>query len=121
MAFALLSIPKRIYKTLASLRTGVVLLILVVIASALGTFVLQRPVTEPDKLQAAYSPQALRWLDRLTLTDIFHSWWFLTLLGAGQPKHHLRIHRTFSERVALLRASLSEDGFSLSLCQPIPA
>ncbi len=81
MDFALLSIPKRIYKTLANLRTGVVLLILVVIASALGTFVLQRPVTEPDKLQAAYSPQTLRLLDRLTLTDIFHSWWFLTLLG----------------------------------------
>jgi cytochrome c biogenesis protein len=81
MAFALLSIPKRIYKTLANLRTGVVLLILVVIASAMGTFVLQRPVTEPDKLQAAYSPQMLRLLDRLTLTDIFHSWWFLTLLG----------------------------------------
>jgi cytochrome c biogenesis protein len=81
MDFALLSIPKRIYKALANLRTGVVLLILVVIASALGTFVLQRPVTEPDKLQAAYSPQTLRLLDRLTLTDIFHSWWFLTLLG----------------------------------------
>jgi len=81
MAFALLSIPKRIYKTLANLRTGVVLLILVVVASALGTFVLQRPVTDPDKLQAAYSPQTLRLLDRLTLTDIFHSWWFLTLLA----------------------------------------
>src|SRR5450631_1949008 len=81
MAFAVLSIPKRLYRTLANLRTGVVLLILVVIASALGTFVLQRPVTEPDKLQAAYSPQTLRWLDRLTLTDIFHSWWFLSLLA----------------------------------------
>ena len=81
MAFDVLSIPKRIYKALTNLRTGVVLLILVVIASALGTFVLQRPVTEPDKLQAAYSPQTLRLLDRLTLTDIFHSWWFLSLLA----------------------------------------
>ena len=81
MAFDVLLIPKRIYRTLANLRTGVVLLILVVIASALGTFVLQRPVTEPEKLQAAYSPQTLRLLDRLTLTDIFHSWWFLSLLA----------------------------------------
>jgi cytochrome c biogenesis protein len=81
MAFGLLSIPKRVYRTLANLRTGVVLLILVVIASALGTFVLQRPVTEPDKLQAAYSPETLRLLDHLTLTDIFHSWWFLSLLA----------------------------------------
>lgn len=80
MAFEVLSIPKRLYKALANLRTGVVLLIIVVVVSALGTFILQRPVTEPEKMQAAYSPQTLRLLDRLTLTDIFHSWWFLSLL-----------------------------------------
>jgi len=81
MAFSLSSIPSRIHRTLANLRTGIVLLILVVIASALGTFVLQRPVTEPEKLARAYSPETLRWLDRLTLTDVFHAWWFLSLLG----------------------------------------
>ncbi len=80
MAFDLFALPKRLYKTLANLRAGVVLLILVVMASALGTFILQRPVTEPEKMQAAYSPQTLRLLDCLTLTDVFHSWWFLTLL-----------------------------------------
>ena len=80
MDLGIRSLAKRLYKALANLRTGVVLLILVVIAAALGTFVLQRPVTEPDKMAAAYSPQTLRWLDRLTLTDIFHSWWFLALL-----------------------------------------
>ncbi len=79
-AFSITSIPKRIHKTLANLRTGIVLLILVVIASALGTFVLQRPATDADKLARAYSPQALLWLDRLGLTDVFHAWWFLTLL-----------------------------------------
>jgi cytochrome c biogenesis protein len=81
MDFTLTTIPKRLYKTLANLRTGVVLLILVVLVSALGTFILQRPVTDPEKMQAAYSPQTLKLLDRLTLTDIFHSWWFLTLLA----------------------------------------
>jgi cytochrome c biogenesis protein len=80
MAFSLLSIPKRIHQTLANLRTGIVLLLLVVAASALGTFILQRPVTEPEALSRAYSPQTLRWLDRLTLTDVFHAWWFITLL-----------------------------------------
>jgi cytochrome c biogenesis protein len=74
------SIPKRTYKTLANLRTGIVLLILVVIASALGTFILQRPITDADKMARAYSPATLAWLDRLGLTDVFHSWWFLTLL-----------------------------------------
>ena len=80
MSVSALSLPKRIYKTLANLRTGIVLLILVVIASALGTFFLQRPITDADKLARAYSPEALRWLDRLGLTDVFHSWWFMTLL-----------------------------------------
>src|SRR5271166_1035549 len=81
MAVSVLSIPKRIHKMLANLRTGIVLLILVVIASALGTFILQRSATDADKLARAYSPEALRWLDRLGLTDVFHSWWFMTLLA----------------------------------------
>ncbi len=81
MAFSLLSIPKRIHKTFSNLRTGVVLLILTGVASALGTFILQRPATDPDKLAQAYSPATLQWLDRLRLTDVFHAWWFITLLG----------------------------------------
>jgi cytochrome c biogenesis protein len=81
MAFSLSSIPKRIHKTFANLRTGVVLLILVVIASAMGTFILQRPATDADKIAQAYSPTVLRILDRVMLTNVFHSWWFLTLLG----------------------------------------
>jgi cytochrome c biogenesis protein len=81
MAFSLLSVPKRIHKTFSNLRTGVVLLISVGLASALGTFILQRPATDPDKLTRAYSPATLQWLDRLGLTDVFHAWWFLTLLG----------------------------------------
>ena len=81
MAFSLLSVPKWIHKTLSNLRTGVVLLISVGLASALGTFILQRPATDPEKLTRAYSPATLLWLDRLGLTDVFHAWWFLTLLG----------------------------------------
>ena len=81
MAFSVTSIPKRIHKTFSNLRTGVVLLILTGIASALGTFILQRPATDPDKFARAYSPATLQWLDRLGLTDVFHTWWFLTLLG----------------------------------------
>ena len=38
MAFDVLSIPKRFYKTFPNLRTGIVLLILVVIAAAIGNF-----------------------------------------------------------------------------------
>ena len=81
MAFTLASVPKKIHQLFSNLRTGIVLLILTVLAAALGTFILQRPVTEPDKMTRAYSPRMLYWLDRLTLTNVFHSWWFLTLLG----------------------------------------
>ncbi len=80
MAFDIVSIPKRFYRTLSNLRTGIVLLILVGIGAALGTFILQRPITDAQQLQATYSPDTLRLLDRVGLTDVFHSWWFLTLL-----------------------------------------
>jgi cytochrome c biogenesis protein ResB len=48
--------------------------------AAVGTIVLQRPATEPDEMQNAYSPQVLRILDAVGLTDVFHAWWFLGLL-----------------------------------------
>jgi len=74
------SIRRKIWQTLSSIKTGVVLLITVVILSAAGTIVLQRPITEPDEMQRAYSPQVLSLLDKLGLTDVFHAWWFVTLM-----------------------------------------
>ncbi len=70
----------KLWRTIASIQTGVVLLILVVIFAAVGTIVLQRPATDPDEMQTAYSPQVLSILDALRLTDVFHSWWFLGLV-----------------------------------------
>ncbi len=75
------STARRIWQTLSAVRTGIILLILVVVASAAGTFILQRPTTEPDQMQRAYSPQMLAWLDRLGLTDVFHAWWFVMLMA----------------------------------------
>jgi cytochrome c biogenesis protein len=69
------------WQALSSIKTGVVLLIVVVIVSAAGTMILQRPVTDPDEMQRAYSPQVLGILDKLGLTDIFHAWWFVALLA----------------------------------------
>ena len=74
------SIWTKLYQTLASVRTGIFLIIVVGIFSAAGTVILQRPTTEPDVMARSYSPETLAWLDRLSLTDIYHSWWFLTLL-----------------------------------------
>ena len=65
---------------LFKVRTGIILLILLGLASAAGTLVLQRPQTTPEQLAAAYSTETLKWLDRFGLTDVFHSWWFAALL-----------------------------------------
>jgi cytochrome c biogenesis protein len=75
------SVFRRIWQTAAAIKTGVVLLILVVIFAAAGTIILQRPMTEPDDMQRAYSPQVLHFLDATGLSDVFHAWWFLGLMA----------------------------------------
>jgi len=74
------SAVRKVWQTIGAVKTGIILLILVVIVSAAGTVILQRPATDADELQRAYSPQMLRLLDALGLTDVFHSWWFILLL-----------------------------------------
>ncbi len=81
MSPATRSLVTRIHRTLSSVRTGIILLILVGIASAVGTLILQRPLTDAEDLARAYSPQTLAWLDRFGLTDVFHTWWFAGLLA----------------------------------------
>ena len=80
MAVSFRTVTRKTWQTAASIKTGVVLLILVVILAAAGTVILQRPMTEPDDMQRAYSPQALRLLDAAGLTDVFHAWWFIGLM-----------------------------------------
>ena len=80
MAPSLRSASRKIWQTLSSIKTGVVLIILVVIFSAAGTVILQRPMTDPDDMQRAYSPAMLRFLDAIGLTDVFHARWFIALL-----------------------------------------
>ena len=80
MAVHVRRLRRKIWQVLSSIKTGVVLLITVVVLSAAGTIVLQRPVTEPDEMQRAYSPQMLRILDGVGLTDVFHARWFVALM-----------------------------------------
>jgi cytochrome c biogenesis protein len=80
MALALREAPRKIWQTLSSIKTGVVLIILVVIFSAAGTVILQRPMTDSDDMERAYSPSMLRFLDATGLTDVFHTRWFVALL-----------------------------------------
>jgi cytochrome c-type biogenesis protein CcsB len=80
MAATVHSVARKTWQTLGAIKTGVILLILVVIISAAGTIILQRPATDADEMQRAYSPQVLRLLDAVGLTEVFHAWWFVTLL-----------------------------------------
>src|SRR6516162_5362969 len=81
MALSLRTAPRKIWQTLSSIKTGVVLIILVVIFSAAGTVILQRPATDPDDMARAYSPAMLRFLDVTGLTDVYHTRWFLSLMA----------------------------------------
>lgn len=80
MAPSLRSVWRKTWATLSSIKTGVVLIILVVIFSAAGTVILQRPMTDADDMQRAYSPAMLRFLDATGLTDVFHAPWFIALM-----------------------------------------
>ena len=46
------SIWTKLYQTLASVRTGIFLILVVGIFAAAGTVILQRPTTEPDAMAA---------------------------------------------------------------------
>jgi|1186.fasta_scaffold04046_2 cytochrome c biogenesis protein len=80
MAPSFRSVIRSTWQTLSSIKTGVILIILVVIFSAAGTVILQRPMTDPDDMQRAYSPGMLRFLDAVGLTDVFHAHWFVALM-----------------------------------------
>jgi len=80
MALSLHTVFRKTWQTLSSIKTGVVLIILVVIFSAAGTIILQRPMTEADDMARAYSPAMLRFLDATGLTDVFHARWFVALM-----------------------------------------
>lgn len=80
MALILSSALRKTWQTLSSIKTGVVLIILVVIFSAAGTIILQRPMTETEDMERAYSPPMLRFLDAVGLTDVFHARWFVALM-----------------------------------------
>lgn len=80
MTLSITKASRKLWRTLSSIKTGVILIILCVIFSAAGTVILQRPMTDPDDMQRAYSPAMLRFLDATGLTDVFHARWFVALL-----------------------------------------
>jgi cytochrome c biogenesis protein len=65
----------------SSLKCGLVLLGLFGISMMLGTFILQRPMAQEGQIEQVYAPQIVRLLNAVGLFDVFHTWWFILLLG----------------------------------------
>src|ERR1017187_2315897 len=65
----------------SSLKCGLLLLGLLGIAVILGTFILQRPMARNGQIEQVYAPQIISLLNAVGLFDVFHTWWFILLLG----------------------------------------
>jgi cytochrome c biogenesis protein len=72
---------RRITQTLGAIKTGITLLIILGIVAALGTVISQRPMTPAAEMEQKFSPAMLKVLDVAGLTDVYHAWWFIGLLG----------------------------------------
>jgi len=67
----------------ASVRLGVVLLVILSAASVLGTVILQSPLPggAPEEIVRHYGSTFSRVIEVLRLTDVFHALWYQALLG----------------------------------------
>jgi cytochrome c biogenesis protein len=65
----------------SSLKCGLLLLGMLGISMILGTFILQRPMAQEGQIEQVYAPQVVRLLNAVGLFDVFHTWWFVLLLG----------------------------------------
>lgn len=79
-AAAPVGIVTKTLNLLSSVRFGVVLLVLLVIASMIGMIVMQVNVEGFDKYYAELSPASRVVLGRLGFFDIYHVWYFNALL-----------------------------------------
>jgi cytochrome c biogenesis protein len=71
----------KLLRFFSSLKCGLSLLGLLGLAVLIGTMILQRPMAREGQIEQVYAPQTIRLLNSLGLFDVFHSWWFILLLG----------------------------------------
>ena len=72
-----MKVLRKIWKFLSSMTFAVILLVLLVVACAVGSFVKQGQTF--DWYAASYSETAAAWIMALRLNDTFHSWWFIAI------------------------------------------
>ena len=66
---------------LSSIKFGIGLMIALAVVTILGTFIVQAPMAEPGQIEQLYAPQIRQILEGVGLFDVFHSSWFIALLG----------------------------------------
>jgi cytochrome c biogenesis protein len=71
----------RFLQFFSSLKCGLILLGMLGVTVVLGTVILQRPMAREGQIEQIYAPQTIRLLDSIGLSDVFHAWWFILLLG----------------------------------------
>ncbi|HZI18863.1 MAG TPA: cytochrome c biogenesis protein ResB [Pyrinomonadaceae bacterium] len=74
------TIVTRVLNLLSSVRFGVVLLVLLVVASMIGMIIMQVNVEGFDKYYAELTPASRYLLGKLGFFDIYHVWYFNALL-----------------------------------------
>lgn len=100
----ILSLLRFVWRQLTSMRTALMLLLLLAVASIPGSLIPQRP-QNPMRVQEYFTkdPTAAKWMDKLSLFDVFGSPWFsaiyillfISLIGCVLPRtfDHLRASR----------------------------
>jgi len=73
--------PNAVWRFFRSVKLTIVLLILVAIASIIGTLIPQLPQRESAEFARSLSPEVFRLFNFLSLFDMYHSLWFRSLIG----------------------------------------
>lgn len=73
--------PNVVWRLFSSVRLTIVLLILLAVASIIGTLIPQASQRESAEFAMRLSPELLRVFSMLDLFDMYHSLWFRSLIG----------------------------------------
>jgi cytochrome c biogenesis protein len=71
----------RLWDFFCSLKLAIITLILLALTSILGTVIEQGSTPEELAAKTGWSVDFLKSLDRINAFDMYHSWWFLALMG----------------------------------------
>ncbi len=71
----------RLWDFFCSLKLAITTLILLAITSIIGTVIEQGMTPEELAAKSGWSLDFLKFLDRINAFDMYHSWWFLSLMG----------------------------------------